>query len=111
MIDPVLSKYWNTYQRFSRDMGDLMLKQWTWLASQYWCGVAPWAARPRTESGTPAPEEEGLQALARERARKGLAPPREIYDVQNRNRIDWSELPDWARPSDPELFEGCSHEG
>jgi hypothetical protein len=52
-----------------------------------------------------------LEQQARERARRGLPPPREIYDVHNRNRVDWSTLPEWARPSDPELFEGCSHEG
>ena len=48
---------------------------------------------------------------ARQRTRQGLAPPREIYDIRNRNRVDWSTLPEWARPSDPDLFEGCVHEG
>ena len=48
---------------------------------------------------------------ARERTRQGLAPPREIYDIRNRNRVDWSTLPEWAMPPDPELFEGCAHEG
>jgi hypothetical protein len=43
--------------------------------------------------------------------RQGLAPPREVYEVQNRGRIDWTTAPDWARPADPELFEGCGHEG
>lgn len=42
---------------------------------------------------------------------RGQAPPREIYRVQNRRRIDWGRLPMWARPSDPELFDGCCHEG
>jgi len=41
----------------------------------------------------------------------GLAPPPEIYQVPYRNQIDWSKFPEWARPSDPDLFEGCSHEG
>lgn len=45
------------------------------------------------------------------RLNRGLSPPREIYLVQNRNRIPWTELPAWARPSDPELFDGCCHEG
>jgi len=40
-----------------------------------------------------------------------LAAPREIYDIRNRDRVDWSTLPEWARPSDPDLFEGCAHEG
>ena len=34
-----------------------------------------------------------------------------IYQMPYRNRIDWSEFPDWARPSDPEMFEGTGHEG
>ena len=52
-----------------------------------------------------------LEERARERTRQGLAPPREIYDIRNRDRVDWSTLPEWARPSDPDLFEGCAHEG
>lgn len=52
-----------------------------------------------------------LEKRAVERLRQGLAPPREIYQLPYRDRLDWSELPDWARPSDPELFEGCGHEG
>jgi hypothetical protein len=52
-----------------------------------------------------------LVERATERLAKGLAPPREIYDVQNRGRMDWLQVPEWARPGDPELFEGCVHEG
>jgi hypothetical protein len=52
-----------------------------------------------------------LENRARRRMRQGLAPPRQIYDIRNRDRVDWSTLPEWARPSDPELFEGCAHEG
>jgi hypothetical protein len=52
-----------------------------------------------------------LEALAIERIRKGLAPPREIYEVPYRCRIDWFLFPEWARPLDPELFEECTHEG
>jgi hypothetical protein len=48
---------------------------------------------------------------ATERVQAGLPPPRAIYDTQNRGRIDWSSFPEWARPSDPELFEGTQHEG
>jgi hypothetical protein len=42
---------------------------------------------------------------------KGFAPPREVYLAPYRNQIDWTQFPDWARPSDPDLFEDCSHEG
>jgi hypothetical protein len=52
-----------------------------------------------------------LEERARQRTQQGLAPPREIYDIRNRDRVDWSTLPEWARPSDPDLFEGCVHEG
>ena len=52
-----------------------------------------------------------LERQAAERVRRGLAPPREIYETLYRNRIDWSRFPEWARPSDPELFQGCGHEG
>jgi hypothetical protein len=48
---------------------------------------------------------------ATERMRKGLAPPREVYQAPYRNLVDWSRFPDWARPSDPEMFEGSGHEG
>jgi hypothetical protein len=34
-----------------------------------------------------------------------------VYEAQNRNRIDWTKMPEWARPADPELFEGAGHEG
>ena len=48
---------------------------------------------------------------ARQPMRQGLAPPREIYDIRNRDRVDWSALPEWAMPPDPDLFEGCAHQG
>jgi hypothetical protein len=59
----------------------------------------------------PAQAASSLEERARQRMRQGLAPPREIYDSRNRDRVDWSTLPEWARPSDPDLFEGCVHEG
>jgi len=58
-----------------------------------------------------AEEAAGLERRALERARQGLAPLREIYAVPYRDRIDWSAFPDWARPSDPEMYQGCGHEG
>ena len=48
---------------------------------------------------------------ATERVRQGLARPKEVYEVPYRDWIDWTQFPEWARPSDPELFQGCSHEG
>ena len=52
-----------------------------------------------------------LESRALERVRKGFPPPPEVYDAQNRSRIDWSRFPEWAWPTDPELFTGTSHEG
>ena len=59
---------------------------------------------------TAAPCASSPEERARQRTQQGLAPPREIYDVRNRGRIDWSNVPDWAKAVDPELFEGA-HEG
>jgi hypothetical protein len=52
-----------------------------------------------------------LERVAAELANQGLIPPKEIYEAPYRNRIDWSIFPAWARPSDPELFQDCGHEG
>jgi hypothetical protein len=52
-----------------------------------------------------------LERVAADLANKGLIPPKEIYEAPYRNQIDWSIFPAWARPSDPELFEECVHEG
>jgi hypothetical protein len=52
-----------------------------------------------------------LEALALEHVQKGIAPPKEIYRVPFRDRIDWAKFPAWARPIDPEMFEGAGHEG
>lgn len=52
-----------------------------------------------------------LAQRVKERLEQGLAPPREAYQLPLRDQIDWSQAPDWARPTDPELFEGCGHEG
>jgi hypothetical protein len=52
-----------------------------------------------------------LERQASERMRQGLAPPTEIYETPYRGQIDWSKFPEWARPSDPELFQDCGHEG
>jgi hypothetical protein len=54
---------------------------------------------------------ERLERLAVERTSRGLAPPREIYLAPYRSRINWARFPEWARPSDPEMFEGTAHEG
>jgi hypothetical protein len=52
-----------------------------------------------------------LIKLAGERISQGLAPPPEIYRIEYRRYIDWSEFPTWAQPIDPQVFDGCCHEG
>ena len=54
---------------------------------------------------------EALLELAEQRVRRGLAPPPEIYRVEHRRRVDWLKFPGWARPVDPQVFDGCCHEG
>jgi hypothetical protein len=68
-------------------------------------GAAATGARPAAD------DLEKLERLAAERIGRGLAPPREIYQLPYRTRIDWTRFPEWARPSDPEMFEGSGHEG
>ncbi|HMF15034.1 MAG TPA: hypothetical protein VKE94_22110 [Gemmataceae bacterium] len=69
-------------------------------------------AKPEQADGTAAERAaSSLEVRARQRTRQGLAPPRELYDIRNRNRVDWSTLPEWAMPPDPDIFEGCAHEG
>jgi hypothetical protein len=87
------------------------------LDAHYQLGIEVFAALAgargeNAEAAAPGPgvEPGPLEEVAAERMRRGLAPPREIHDVHNRGRLDWSQFPDRARPADPELFEG-SHEG
>jgi hypothetical protein len=107
-------------QHLSRAVTDVMWNQWRWLVGQCQFGFTMWGAVMKScaaRESVPGRKDEvaggpvNLEQQTLERLRRGAAPPREIYDVQNRGRIDWSTVPDWARPSDPDLFEGCSHEG
>jgi hypothetical protein len=65
----------------------------------------------RNAHTTLAAHRQRLVALAKQRAAEGWAPPAEIYRVELRREIDWSEFPAWARPVDPEVFDRCCHEG
>ncbi|MCA9103226.1 MAG: hypothetical protein KDA63_18855 [Planctomycetales bacterium] len=62
------------------------------------------------ETTQPLAFDELIEA-AEERIRQGLAPPPEIYQVKYRRRVDWTRFPLWAQPLDPEIFDGCGHEG
>jgi hypothetical protein len=52
-----------------------------------------------------------LIEFAKRRIGQGLVPPCEIYRIEVRRCLDWSELLLWARPVDPEVFDRCCHEG
>lgn len=98
--------------------------QWKLFAGQYQVGLKlldgvcrkPARTAVRVNEGNEAAaqtvdEFRGLERQASERVRQGLAPPKEIYEAPYRDRIDWSKFPEWARPTDPEVFQGCGHEG
>jgi hypothetical protein len=97
---------------------------WKLYASQYQLGLKLMEGVFSIPAGAHAGSAAWLESAARggdalrafehqaaERMRQGLAPPKEIYEAPYRDQIDWSRFPDWARPSDPELFQGCGHEG
>ncbi len=56
-------------------------------------------------------QQNRLLQEALKRVQNGLAPSAEIYRLKGRQRIDWSVFPRWAQPVDPEIFDGCCHEG
>jgi hypothetical protein len=96
----------------------LLACQWKLFEVQYAAGlkIMETALGGAAGSGpqvgtTTADEVRKLEQLAGERVRQGFAPPSEIYQVPYRGQIDWGKLPGWARPSDPELFDGSGHEG
>lgn len=107
----VLQHYW------SRTLLSALRSQWIMLET----GLL--TARSMVQTATPArtrdvPVSRASTAVpqdlignAVQRMKNGLAPPREIYLAPYRNLIDWSSFPEWARPSDPEMYEGTSHEG
>ena len=66
--------------------------------------------REQVQQAIPVAKEEVIQ-FAKDRMKQGLAPPAEVYRIEYRHSIDWARFPSWAQPVDPELYEGCCHEG
>jgi len=109
-MNPIFSQYSAVCECWSQVITSLMRNQWQILDSQYAAGIELLDAAVGAPTGTrPAPQT--LEQKALECAHRGLPPPREVYQAQNRSRIDWSQFPEWARPIDPEVFEGTAHEG
>jgi hypothetical protein len=114
MIDLMFPQYQGVREWWSRAFAGLVWNQWKLLDAQYAAGIEALDAVTGHPAGRPGDERAGVETLeqyAAERVRKGLPPPRAVYEAQNRARIDWSQFPEWARPVDPEAFEGSSHEG
>jgi hypothetical protein len=124
MIELVFPGSLNVFRWWSRTFAHVMRGQWELLDAQYRAGIRVLdtlqdlraAEEPELQQSPEdlkperLDESKSLQCQTEERLQKGLAPPPAIYQAQNRNKIDWHLLPGWARPSDPELFEG-GHEG
>jgi hypothetical protein len=112
------------YRSWSQSMTDLLTWQWRLFEIPYQASLKMAEAALRI-SGKSKPtsgdrsnavasrthDVHALEAQALECARCGRALPREVYRVPYRDRIDWSRFPGWARPIDPEVFEGSGHEG
>jgi hypothetical protein len=107
MTDLMFTQLEAIRQSWSRTVTSMVWGQWLLLDTGFQATQTVLAAAtPVGKIGT-----EGLVAEALERTKRGLAPPREVYLTPYRDQIDWAQFPDWARPIDPDLFEGCSHEG
>jgi hypothetical protein len=112
MSDLIFTSWLSAYRSWGAAATALAWEPWRLLGAHYQATLkalgelAP-ATPPEPTAGSP----QDLEQQAVERVRRGLAPRREIYDAQNRGRIDWLKLPEWARPCDPELFGECPHEG
>jgi hypothetical protein len=109
------------YKHWLNAASTLLACQWKLAEVQYETGLKIMQNALRTSPGraehapapapAPAIEVKDLEQLAAERVSQGLAPPKEVYQVPYRSQIDWEKFPLWARPSDPEVFEGSCHEG
>ncbi len=111
MIEDVIANLHCVNRSLSRVTTGLLRGQWAWVDAGFRTAdrlLGAVATRPGAEGP---PDLETLVHRGLERVRKGLPPPRELYDVKYREQVDWLRFPEWARPSDPEAFTGCGHEG
>jgi hypothetical protein len=115
MSDPPQTGIQTVYKHWLSAAQTLLACQWKLFEAQYRAGLkvmeAALGAGAAGAEPAPAADVVRLERLAAERVSQGLPPPREVYQAPVRSQIDWARFPVWARPSDPELFEGCGHEG
>jgi hypothetical protein len=120
MFDELIANVRCVNRCWSRVTTGLLRGQWAWAgaglrAADQLLGAAAEPLAPVGITATPAAEAPGqlddLVGRALDRVGEGMPPPRELYDVKYRERIDWLRFPAWARPSDPEVYTGCGHEG
>lgn len=114
MMDTMLAGAAAVRQAWARALMEIVWSQWLMLDTGFRAtrevlatagGLVPVPDAP------PGDKSADLEAQAAGRVQAGLAPPRDIYDVTRRARIDWLSWPMWARPCDPEMFEGTAREG
>ena len=116
MIDEMIANVHFVSRSWSRMTTGLLGGQWAWLDAGFrtadkLLGAGPEPPLPAGAAGPAAEGVDDLVSRALDRVGMGKPPPREVYDVKYRDRIDWLRFPLWARPSDPEVFTGCGHEG
>jgi hypothetical protein len=110
MIDEVIAGFRSVNRSWSQVTTGLLQAQWACVEAGF--RTADTLLGAAAQKGHEGPGD--LDALVRcslERVGMGKPPPRELYDVSYREQIDWLRFPAWARPSDPEAFAGCAHEG
>jgi hypothetical protein len=111
MVDSMINPLDDLRRSWSHAVTSLVWGQWLMLDTGFQATQSVLATAAPSAEGPASTAQVGLLDLALARIKKGLAPPREIYLAPYRDQVDWTKFPDWARPSDPELFEGCGHEG
>ena len=116
MIDEMIANVHFVSRSWSRMTTGLLGGQWAWLDAGFRTAdkLLGAGAEPPLPAGAAGPAAEGVDDLvsrALDRVWMGKPPPREVYDVKYRGEIDWLRFPLWARPSDPEAYTGCGHEG
>src|SRR5262245_37828220 len=108
MSDPPHTGIQMVYKHWFRAATTLLACQWKLYEAQCQAGLSIMGTAlgaGRTAGPGPGPEPatatnvEDIERLAAQRISQGLPPPKEIYQLPIRDRIDWGRFPVWARPS------------